>query len=193
MRSMSTRKFWSWVAVLVLKPTKPSLARSIDGVSTLRAGVTGSGRPMQWLARSPNTDPAMAIASVRDRSMCSPTPVRRARAAATTTAGAPYNPPTYSARRPPACTGSRDVLPRKSSVPDSACTMKSVAARSDSGPPAPNGEIDSTTRCGWRARTPSTSKFPGPKLSTTMSASPSSASTCASPGAPTTERLPALR
>ena len=192
--SMRIRKFWNCVAVLVLKPTKPSRARSIDGVSTLRDGPMASGRPRQWFARSPNTEPAIAIASASERSMCSPTPVRRR-----------------------AC--SRDDDGRRAVQPadvlgEAAAGLHRVARRlapeqhrarlglhdevggqrgSDSGPPAPNGEIDSTTRCGCRERTPSTSKRPGPKLSTTMSASASSASTCASPGSPTTERLPALR
>ena len=160
----------------------------------LRAGVPATfGRPSMLFSRSEYIVPAMFITSSSEKSTCSPSPSTRARRTAASAATAANVPPTHSVVRPPAMIGGCDARPRVAIDPHSACTVNSVEGRPTYGPVRPNGVIESTTSpgcCSTRRAAPNASSA---KDSTTRCASRTSASTCASPGAPTTERFPAAR
>ena len=63
---------------------------------------------------------------------------------ANTAAVAAADPAIQSPMRPPAPTGASPGTPRPSSEPHQACSVNSVAARFDQGPPRPNAEIDTS-------------------------------------------------
>ena len=73
-RSIISRKLSNWVRVLVLKPTYPSEVGSIDGVSKLRPGLPGFGRPRSESMRSAAVVPVVLATSDIERSTSSPGP-----------------------------------------------------------------------------------------------------------------------
>src|SRR5215472_1862609 len=131
----------------------------------------------------------MWMHSSSEKSMCSPCPVSRARRTAARAATAAKVPPTHSPMRPPAWKGSPPRRPRVAIEPPSACSVNSVAAHSESGPPRPNGVIDRTTSPGKRVEKVRRSLSATAKLSTSRSAAATRCSTAGSSGSPTIARF----
>ena len=172
--------------MIVQNPTQPSRAGSIDGISTVRAN--GLGCPARRSHTIAFGAIVSAITSRSARSTCVPRAPRRVAWWAVRAATAAYAPPSHSPSRPPAAIGGRSGVPRAAVEPHHACSVNSVAGRRLHGPPWPKGEMDTNDTRGLRGQTgagpsPSSSIAPGPTLSTTRSASPISARTCARPAA----------
>ena len=134
--------------VTIDMPTQPSLAGSMDGISTERAN---SVRPIRdaWSHSWPCIDWVMHSSSEISmwKSRGHAAPVRSPRRAARM-ANAAYMPPTYSPIRPPTDTGGPSGKPRKPVAPQRACRVNSVAGRSSHGPLQPKSLTDTTSTPG---------------------------------------------
>src|ERR687898_2229286 len=153
--------------VTVVIPTyRPSPAGSLPGSITHR---NVPPRPPGKRAMSVGTVTSVyCIASSIDTSTCSRSTVRLARHHAVTAPNAAKAPVTYWPSCPPTVSGGRCMCPWFESDPDRACSTSSGNECSESGPPRPNDEIDTVT--GATPTMPSSSAWPGTKLSITTSA-----------------------
>ena len=143
--------------------------------------------------RSLKVEPAIAIASIIDASMCSPMPVRRARSTAAN-AGARRIDPADELARPPAGLHRRTCgTPPIGQGPRFRLHGELGRDPAGEGPGLAERRDRQHHELGMLARSASMSRPAGPESSTTRSAPATSSSTSASPGRPITERLPALR
>ena len=147
---------------------------------------------MRLNIRSPNRLVARVMTSNQETSSNAPSPVRVERRSTAMAAAAAVAPADHSAIRPPACTGGRSIVPRPAIEPHSAWTVNSVAGRPAYGPVSPYGVIEQSTSRG-SALCSATGSIPATPESTRRSAPAIKRSISGSPGAPTTECLPAAR
>src|ERR1700744_5862907 len=124
-------------------PTQPSAARTTPNMGADR---TLLGRPRLRIRLAIS----IGYGNVDSSDSNSETSTTRTRPAgcsrsAVNAPNAPYAPATYSAMRPPTCTGGRSGS-RALTQPDTACTVMGLAGGWRPGPGCPQGEILSSTR-----------------------------------------------